>query len=203
MSDVSDEAVSADDTGGRPLREKRLTMKALENEIRLKTKDLRAEWRRNERALEKLQQVSEDDSALSTDINYARYALESYSEAWADLQNVYAQDKTDTLKADILKARNAFLENRNFANEVITQALNRACSSTFEVRSTVSRRSAQSGKSRRSSSSVLSARAQALADAAAADQEAAFEEAIAKRIAIRRPKKQRRQPSEQRRRPNI
>ena len=183
MSDVSDEAVSADDTGGRPLREKRLTMKALENEIRLKTKDLRAEWRRNERALEKLQQVSEDDSALSTDINYARYALESYSEAWADLQNVYAQDKTDTLKADILKANNAFLENRNFANEVITQALNRACSSTFEVRSTVSRRSAQSGKSRRSSSSVLSARAQALADAAAADQEAAFEEAIAKRIA--------------------
>ena len=157
MSDHPDETAAVSNAEGRTHREKHLTMKALTNEVQSKTKALQAEWRKTKQTLVELHRDPDDETTLNTSISRARYALESYNKAWLELKNIYAQDKTDSLKEDALETHNAFLENCNSANEAITHAMDHARSLALEVRSDTSRRSGRSRRSGQSSSSILSA----------------------------------------------
>ena len=69
MTDVPDETAVASDTQGRPQRDRHPTMKALVNEVKTKTKDLQAEWRKTEQALTNLRQSYDDEEALNANVS--------------------------------------------------------------------------------------------------------------------------------------
>ena len=180
MAHVPD-ATSLPDSETRPQREKHPTFKALQNLIAIAKKELHQRWGETTLILKRLTEHTDDQTILLHDLTDARATLRSYNESWARLDQLYKEDRTDQLKEEACDTKMTFLENTTHANNVISQGTERLYQLAIETQSSLSRQTRSSQKSRASSSH--SRKAEAIATAAAAAQNAAFEEVIAKHAA--------------------
>ena len=163
------------------------TSTMLPTDIHIAEQELSHRWGITEQFLETLQNTTdqEDIIGLRHTLAATQSALQAYTENFQELERLYATDPSYKDRAAQIKT--TFLEHSNQANSAIVKATERACSLALETASNASRRSKVSSRSHRSSqvskapSSSFSMKAQALASAAAAAQNAAFEEVIAKR----------------------
>ncbi|XP_038071590.1 uncharacterized protein LOC119740386 [Patiria miniata] len=168
----------------RPQRERHPTAKALYNNIITTEKTLHQNWRKTSQNLKSLSDAPEEQAVILHNLSSARSALQSYTELWSKLDQLYREDQTGEFIEDALRMKMTFFENANYANCIISQGANRLYQIALETQSSCSRLPSTSGRFQKStSSSVQSAKVHALAAAAAAAQNAAFEEVIAKRTA--------------------
>ena len=145
-------------------------------------RELEYRWNTTSGFLETLRVPEATEQTLRATLATVRTTLQAYGEAWETLSRMYEADPNYHDHAT--QAKMTYLENNNLANLAVAAATDRACSLAIETASSISRHSGsskRSSRSRTSASSILSARAQAAASAAAAVQNALFEEAIAKR----------------------
>ena len=147
--------------------------------------ELSHRWRITLQFVETLQNPTDREDIIRHTLAATQSALQAYTEAFQELERLYATDSS--YKDHATQTKTTFLEHSNLVNGAIVQATEKACSLALETVSNISRHSRVSSRSRGSSriskapSSSFSMKAQALASAAAAEESAAFEEIIAKR----------------------
>ncbi|XP_071953133.1 uncharacterized protein [Antedon mediterranea] len=161
----------------REQSERRPTAKALSISIATEVKLLSQTQRKAQEASSELEDVSSDEFEIQTALCKAKAALKEYSDAWCVLNKLYAQDRDGIHREDHLENENIYLTITNSIQASITSAMDRAHALALECQAS------KSAASRSSCRSIVSIKAQAVANAAAANKTAQFAEKMAKQKA--------------------
>ena len=73
---------------GQPQRERQPTTKALNNNIDMKERDLQVQWRKTSQHIKNLCDAPDDQTIIQLGLSETRLALQSYSEAWTELEQL-------------------------------------------------------------------------------------------------------------------